>query len=263
MRPARRCRRRAAPSPSAPGRGGSPRRASPASRGCSRCSRARRRGRPRARTRRPSRRSPRRSPRARASCAASRPPRAPRSRRPSRRSGRGSGRRPSRCGSAGGRAASRGRASSRPRRRRPRPGVCWCHSSTWPTTNIPWLRPSSTYRSAGSKSYRSGSGWTASHLSTFSGLIELKWRTTMASPAASFPSLCFWLRATPMRMVSGGATDFSAGASPEAAEVAAASTTTPPSSVHGSVHPAIMPHDPSWRSSLDGVPCPGVAFTVV
>ena len=60
-------------------------------------------------------------------------------------------------------------------------------------------------------------------------MIELKWRTAMASLASSFPSLCFWLSATPMRIVF-GARSLSAGASPEAAEVAAASTTTPPSS---------------------------------
>ena len=61
-------------------------------------------------------------------------------------------------------------------------------------------------------------------------MIESKWRAAMASPVSSFPSLCFWLSATPMRIVF-GARSLSAGASPEAAEVAAASTAAAPSQV--------------------------------
>ena len=67
-------------------------------------------------------------------------------------------RRPSRCGSAGARAPSPGRASRRPRRRRPRPASAGATAGRGPPRTSRGARPSSTYRSAGSKSYRSGLG---------------------------------------------------------------------------------------------------------
>ena len=76
-------------------------------------------------------------------------------------------------------------------------GVWLCHTSVWPTMNMSFFSPNSTYWSAGSKLYRSGSGCTSAHFSRFSGVIVLNCRATetRASPALRpSPAACRWRR---------------------------------------------------------------------
>ena len=67
-------------------------------------------------------------------------------------------------------------------------GVWLCHTSVWPTMNMPCFSPNSTYLSAGSKLYLSGSGCTSAHFSRFSGVIVLNCCGRRArAPAARRP----------------------------------------------------------------------------
>src|SRR5262245_35978592 len=104
-------------------------------------------------------------------------------------------------------------------------GVWLCQTSVWPTTNIPFFSPKATYRSAGSKSYRSGSGWTSCHFNRFSGLIVLKCRFTISALTASFSSVCGWLSAAPMSMPFGARFLSAGGSAARTASAPAASVT--------------------------------------
>src|SRR5690606_35864065 len=104
-------------------------------------------------------------------------------------------------------------------------GVWLCQTSVWPTMNMPRASPNSTNASAGPKLYWPGRGAIGCAFMTFSGVIELKCCSTIASDAASRPDCTKLPTATPTRNASAYASfKVSAGCAGTLAEAAASNT---------------------------------------